>query len=74
MAPPSKLHMTAPGLLAVILALLARPAAAADLLEVLRRAQSADATYAAARASWQAAQEKIPQGLAGLLPKTEGKE
>lgn len=60
--------MTAPGLLAVILALLALPAAAADLLEVLRRAQSADATYAAARASWQAAQEKIPQGLAGLLP------
>jgi outer membrane protein len=60
--------MTAPGLLAVILALLSLPAAAADLMEVLRRAQSADATYAAARASWQAAQEKIPQGLALLLP------
>jgi outer membrane protein len=48
--------------------LLARPAAAADLLEVLRQAQTADATYAAARAAWQAAQEKVPQGLALLLP------
>ncbi|MGH8666152.1 MAG: TolC family outer membrane protein [Burkholderiales bacterium] len=68
MAPPSKLHMIAPGLLAAALALLSLSAAAADLLEVLRRAQSSDATYAAARASWQAAQEKIPQGLALLLP------
>ena len=41
---------------------------AADLLDVFRQAQSADATYAAARATWAAAQERIPQGRAGLLP------
>ncbi|MCC7082796.1 MAG: TolC family outer membrane protein [Burkholderiales bacterium] len=60
--------MTAPGLLALMLAVLALPASGADLLEILRRAQSSDATYAAARASWQAVQEKLPQGLALLLP------
>jgi outer membrane protein len=65
-AAPSKL--IAPGLLAALFALLSLPSAAADLLEVLRRAETSDATYAAARASWQATQEKIPQGLAGLLP------
>ena len=31
-------------------------------------AQAADATYAAARASWSAGQERLPQGLSGLLP------
>src|SRR5262245_14191301 len=41
---------------------------AADLIEIYRAAQSADAVYAAARASWAAGQEKLPQGLAGLLP------
>ncbi len=41
---------------------------AADLLDVLRMAQGSDATYASARASWQAAQERLPQGLALLLP------
>jgi len=40
----------------------------ADLLEVYRMAQSSDAQYAAARAAWSASQEKLPQGLAGLLP------
>ncbi len=40
----------------------------ADLLDVYRQARSADATYAAARATWAAAQERIPQGRAGLLP------
>jgi outer membrane protein len=44
------------------------PASGADLVEVLRQAQTADATYSAARASWQATQEKLPQGLALLLP------
>jgi outer membrane protein len=44
------------------------PARAADLLEVYRAAQSADAVYASARAAWAAAQEKLPQGRAGLLP------
>jgi outer membrane protein len=40
----------------------------ADLLEIYRLAQSADTQYAAARAAWAASQEKLPQGLAGLLP------
>lgn len=43
-------------------------AGAADLLEVYKQAQNADAVYAAARAAWVAAQEKIPQGRSGLLP------
>ena len=43
-------------------------AVAADLHNVLIRSLSNDATYAAARATWQAAQEKLPQGLAQLLP------
>ena len=47
---------------------LALPASAADLLEVYRLAQTRDAVYAGARASFNAAQEKIPQGRAGLLP------
>ena len=40
----------------------------ADLLEIFRLAQSADAQYAAARAAWSAGQERLPQGLSGLLP------
>ena len=40
----------------------------ADLVEIYRLAQSSDAQYAAARAAWSAGQEKLPQGLAGLLP------
>jgi outer membrane protein len=67
-APHAKLFVTASAWLGLLLALAAPAAGAADLLEILRRAQSADATYAAARASWQAAQEKLPQGLALLLP------
>ena len=43
-------------------------ATAADLLDVFRQAQTADATYGGARATWAAAQERIPQGRAGLLP------
>ncbi|MBI3919378.1 MAG: TolC family outer membrane protein [Betaproteobacteria bacterium] len=43
-------------------------APAADLLQIYRLAQDADAVYAAARASWTAIQEKLPQGRAGLLP------
>jgi outer membrane protein len=41
---------------------------AADLLEVYRAAQTSDAVYAGARATWAAGQEKLPQGRAGLLP------
>lgn len=57
-------------LASVLLALLlAVPAArGADLLEIYRMAQGADAQYAAARAAWSAGQEKLPQGLSGLLP------
>jgi outer membrane protein len=40
----------------------------ADLLEIYRLAQVSDAQYAAARAAWSAGQEKLPQGLSGLLP------
>jgi len=44
------------------------PARSADLVEIFRLAQSADAVYGSARASWAAAQEKLPQGRSGLLP------
>ena len=56
--------------IAIFTALLigAAPVAGADLLEIYRLAQSSDAQYAAARAAWSAGQEKLPQGLAGLLP------
>jgi outer membrane protein len=37
-------------------------------MEIYRMAQASDATYAAARASWSAGQERLPQGLSGLLP------
>jgi outer membrane protein len=37
-------------------------------MEIYRMGQASDATYAAARASWSAGQEKLPQGLSGLLP------
>ena len=44
------------------------PLNAADLMDVYREALDRDAQYAAARAEHKAAQEKIPQGRAGLLP------
>jgi len=40
----------------------------ADLLDIYRQARESDAGYAAARATWAATQEKLPQGRAGLLP------
>jgi outer membrane protein len=43
-------------------------AAAADLLDVYRQARSSDPTYSAAKSGWAAAQERIPQARAGLLP------
>ncbi len=43
-------------------------AAAADLLSIYRTALDSDPVYSAARSSWTAAQEKLPQGRAGLLP------
>jgi len=47
---------------------LAAGANGADLLEIYRLAQGSDAQYAAARATWSASQERLPQGLSGLLP------
>ena len=55
------------GLLMLSLAL-PLPAGAADLLSVYREAVVSDATYAGARASYLAGQEKIAQGKALLLP------
>jgi len=46
----------------------AAAAPAADLAELYRQARDSDAAYASARAAWTAAQEKLPQGRAGLLP------
>ena len=48
--------------------MVATGASGADLLEIYRLAQASDSQYAAARAAWSAGQEKLPQGLAGLLP------
>ncbi len=41
---------------------------AVDLLQVYREALANDAQYQAARATVEAGREKLPQGLAGLLP------
>ena len=43
-------------------------ATAADLLSIYREAQKEDPIFAAARANLSAGQEKLPQGLSGLLP------
>lgn len=47
------------------------PARGADLLEVYKQAQNGDVVYAAARAAWNATQEKLPQARAGLLPRVD---
>lgn len=52
----------------LVLATVAAPATAADLVEIYRLAQQQDPVHAAARATWRATQEKLPQGRAGLLP------
>ena len=44
------------------------PTFGADLLEIYRLALASDPVYSAARAGWTASQEKLPQGMAGLLP------
>ena len=51
-----------------IAALFASPVQAADLMQLYRDAQTNDPTYAAARATLEASQEKAPQARAGLLP------
>ena len=55
-------------ILTVTAVLAGMPVCAADLMSIYREAQSADAVYASARASYLAGQEKLPQGLSGLLP------
>ena len=62
--------MTRAGPLLIAAMVLALPctARAADLVEIFRQAQGADTVYASARATWAGAQERIPQGRAGLLP------
>ena len=55
-------------ILLLLAALAGLPVAAADLLSIYREARDADAVYASARAAYTAGQEKLPQGLAGLLP------
>ena len=47
---------------------LASPLFATDLMQVYREAQDNDPTFAAARATLDAGQEKMPQARAGLLP------
>tara|TARA_R110002073_G_scaffold8473_1_gene46602 strand:+ start:5100 stop:6410 length:1311 start_codon:yes stop_codon:yes gene_type:complete len=44
------------------------PLNAADLMDIYHEALEQDAQYRSARAAYQVAQEKIPQGRAGLLP------
>src|SRR5579859_677174 len=53
---------------AFVLAAVALPAAAEDLLQVYREAQRYDAVYGAARFSLDAGRERIPQARALLLP------
>ena len=42
--------------------------AAEDLMQIYREAQQNDPGIAAARANWEATQERVPQARAGLLP------
>src|SRR3970040_3061782 len=67
-APPSPMMRALRSLSFAFPLAVATAANGADLLEVYRMAQTADAQYSAARAAWSAGQEKLPQGLSGLLP------
>ena len=55
---------------AILLGLLAfsQPLVAADLLQIYREARTNDAVYASARSAFEAGKEKLPQGMALLLP------
>jgi outer membrane protein len=53
---------------ALSLAFVVGTAAGEDLVQIYREAQRNDPTLAAARASWLATQERVPQARAGLLP------
>ena len=52
----------------IVSPLFASPLFAVDLMQVYRDAQDNDPTFAAARATLDAGQEKMPQARAGLLP------
>ena len=52
----------------VLFAGVGAPALAVDLMEILSQAQVNDARYAAAKATFIAQQERLPQARAGLLP------
>jgi outer membrane protein len=58
------------GLLTLTLAatLAAGGTGAEDLLQIYREAQKSDPQIAAARAGWEATQERVPQARSGLLP------
>jgi len=56
-----------PAVFALSLAI-AAPVAAEDLIQIYREAQRSDPALAAARANWDATQERVPQARAGLLP------
>ena len=51
----------------LLITLIGRNANAIDLLDVFQQAQLNDAGYAAAKAQYQAQQERLPQARAGLL-------
>jgi len=53
---------------ALLLAALAGPTAAEDLMQVYREAQQNDPALAAARSNWAATQERAPQARSALLP------
>ena len=59
-----------PGPAFLMMALLAGNAAAFDLLDLFRHAQRYDAVFAASKAQHRAAQERLVQARAGILPKT----
>jgi outer membrane protein len=61
-------RLGAPGIAVCALLAFSQSVGAADLLDIYRQAKAADTSYAAARATWAAAQERIPQARAGLLP------
>jgi outer membrane protein len=52
----------------VLLLAVVAPAAGEDLMQIYREAQRNDPALAAARANWEATQERVPQARAGLLP------
>jgi outer membrane protein len=56
------------GLTPIFVFAISLPAAAEDLVEIYREAQRYDAAYAAARHAVEAGRERLPQGLALLLP------